>query len=330
MHRPGPPAPFVPREGATAHAAARAAARVCLAVRWHANPRADRKPLLWLAPVRRSMAREEGGADFPPALPGASSWAQEGEWFVKGSIAVSATGVIKRDSGKAFVVDPEQLDFYDVIGRGASSFVQRAIHRPTGTRLALKVMNVFDRTKRDQLVKEIRTLYDADCEWSVAVAGGHVRRTGRDRYVGGKEKKSKADLPLFLRVCERSLIGFFGAFYREGAITIALDYMDGGSLSNVVHQMGPIPEPALASIAFQALWGLAYMKHERRLHRVRCGSDRAIGRPFCVLVVCMRIGASPLRRVARLRRRRRHHHRRTPASSSSRLHRRRTSSRRTF
>ena len=43
--------------------------------------------------------------------------------------------------------------------------------------------------------------------------------------------------------------------------------MDGGSLRNVVQQVGSIPESTLANIAFQILWGLAYLKHEKRVHR---------------------------------------------------------------
>lgn len=72
---------------------------------------------------------------------------------------------------------------------------------------------------------------------------------------------------VLLFVCRYSLITFYGAFYREGSITIALEYMDGGSLANVIDQVGPIPEQVLASIAFQILWGLAYLKHEKRVHR---------------------------------------------------------------
>jgi serine/threonine protein kinase len=55
--------------------------------------------------------------------------------------------------------------------------------------------------------------------------------------------------------------------YHTGSITIALEYMDGGSLANVLNQVGPIPEKVLASIAYQILWGLAYLKHEKRVHR---------------------------------------------------------------
>jgi hypothetical protein len=32
-------------------------------------------------------------------------------------------------------------------------------------------------------------------------------------------------------------VSFYGAFYRDGAITIALEYMNGGSLANVLAQV---------------------------------------------------------------------------------------------
>ena len=72
-----------------------------------------------------------------------------------------------KDNPKAFTVVPETIELLDVIGRGSSSFVQRGVHVPSGTQLALKVINIFDKSKRDQLIKEIQTLYDADCEWYV-------------------------------------------------------------------------------------------------------------------------------------------------------------------
>ena len=46
----------------------------------------------------------------------------------------------------------------------------------------------------------------------------------------------------FLLHC--SLITFYGAFYREGSITIALEYMNGGSLANVLNQVPSLTDKA--------------------------------------------------------------------------------------
>lgn len=135
-----------------------------------------------------------------------------------------------KNNPKTFTLNYEELTIGDMIGRGASSVVLHGLHVPTGTQLGLKVINMFDKSKRDQLIREICCLYDAQCP---------------------------------------SVITFYGAFYREdhGSITIALEFMDGGSLANVISEVGPIPERILASIAYQVLWGLAYLKHDKRVHR---------------------------------------------------------------
>jgi len=66
-----------------------------------------------------------------------------------------------------------------------------------------------------------------------------------------------------------ALVKFHGCFYREGKISVAIEYMNLGSLDQVMDRFAPqgIREPELAAITFQCLWGLAYLKHEHRLHR---------------------------------------------------------------
>eukprot|EP00903_Cladosiphon_okamuranus_P008627 g8273.t1 len=122
----------------------------------------------------------------------------------------------------------EDLEIAEVIGRGCSSFVLRARHVRTNKPLALKVINMFDKGKRHQLINEIKALYNA---------------------------------------CHSNVIHFLGAFYREGAVTIVTEYMDGGSLLNVLQQVGAIPERALSSMAYQVLLALVYLKQEKRVHR---------------------------------------------------------------
>ena len=156
------------------------------------------------------------------------SYVANDDVFIKDNVAINSRGIAVRDNPKTFNLVYEELEMGDMIGRGSSSVVLHGVHGPTGTVLALKIINLFDRSRREQLMREIMALYDAQCP---------------------------------------NLITFYGAFYREGSITIALEYMDGGSLANVLSQVGPIPEGVLASIAYQILWGLAYLKHEKRVHR---------------------------------------------------------------
>ena len=97
--------------------------------------------------------------------------------------------------------------------------MQRAVHQPTGTPLALKVLNMYDKGKRDQLIKEVQALYNANCDWYDASIVLCPAQRGVDRAC---------------RACSRSLVQFYGAFHKEGAISIALEYMDGGALSDVL------------------------------------------------------------------------------------------------
>ncbi len=160
--------------------------------------------------------------------PHEESFIANGDVFIKDNVAINSTGIAMRNNPKKFSLLYEDLVIGEMIGRGCSSIVLHGIHAPTGTPLALKIISLFEKSKREQLIREIITLYDAQCP---------------------------------------NLITFYGAFYREGCITIALEYMDGGSLANVLAQVGPIPEPVLAHMAYQILWGLAYLKHEKRVHR---------------------------------------------------------------
>ena len=130
-------------------------------------------------------------------------------------------------------VNPDNLTYGKELGRGASSYVQlveEKMENGTKRRLALKVLNIFDKNMRTQLTDELNSLFAQDCD---------------------------------------ALVRFYGAFYKEGKISVALEYMDRGSLDGVLKRApnGKIPEKVLAAITFQCLWGLAYLKHEHRLHR---------------------------------------------------------------
>ena len=55
------------------------------------------------------------------------------------------------------------------LGSGISSVVRRARHKRTGQLFAVKLINVNDPDKRSQLMKEVRMLFEFNCEALVQV-----------------------------------------------------------------------------------------------------------------------------------------------------------------
>jgi mitogen-activated protein kinase kinase 3 len=131
-------------------------------------------------------------------------------------------------SGGRDSVDFAGLTVVKLLGSGASSTVRLAEERGTGRFVALKAVKIFEKSKRDQLLGELTTLFSCDCE---------------------------------------CLVGFYGATYREGEVLVALEYMDVGGLDRVLSKAGKIPERALAGICYQCCFGLGYLMVEKRIHR---------------------------------------------------------------
>eukprot|EP00516_Mucochytrium_quahogii_P004547 CAMPEP_0203758506 /NCGR_PEP_ID=MMETSP0098-20131031/11354_1 /ASSEMBLY_ACC=CAM_ASM_000208 /TAXON_ID=96639 /ORGANISM=" , Strain NY0313808BC1" /LENGTH=362 /DNA_ID=CAMNT_0050650983 /DNA_START=96 /DNA_END=1181 /DNA_ORIENTATION=+ len=156
------------------------------------------------------------------------SFAIENGQFVKGHVEISSNGVSRTDRSYSYQgLSSEDVNVIKVIGRGTSSQVSLVRHN-NGLLMALKIINMYEKSKRNQIMEEIAALYDASCP---------------------------------------SLVGFYGAFYQEGSISIALEYMDQGCLGTVLENYQRIPEPVLAAVTFQALWGLGYLRHAKRVHR---------------------------------------------------------------
>jgi len=64
------------------------------------------------------------------------------------------------------------------------------------------------------------------------------------------------------------IVGFYGAFYSDGEISICMEYMDGGSLDLILKKAGRIPEPFLGKITTAVLKGLSYLRDKHQIiHR---------------------------------------------------------------
>ncbi|KAL8040514.1 hypothetical protein ABFS82_10G100900 [Erythranthe guttata] len=124
----------------------------------------------------------------------------------------------------------EDLETIKVIGKGSGGVVQLVRHKWVGTLFALKViqMNIQEEIRK-QIVQELKINQASQCENVV--------------------------------VCYHS-------FYHNGAISLVFEYMDRGSLVDIIRQVKTILEPYLAVLCKQVLQGLVYLHHERHvIHR---------------------------------------------------------------
>jgi mitogen-activated protein kinase kinase 1 len=122
------------------------------------------------------------------------------------------------------------LETIKVIGKGSGGVVQLVRHKFSNNMYALKViqMNIHE-TVRKQIVQELK-----------------INQSSQFPYVV---------------VCYHS-------FYNNGIISIVLEYMDGGSLADIIKQVKQIPEPFLAVISKHVLKGLDYLHQVRHIiHR---------------------------------------------------------------
>jgi len=126
-------------------------------------------------------------------------------------------------------LDFKELQGLEIIGRGASGFVRRAEHLPSGRVMAIKEICVSDDARRKQIFKEISTLLS----------------TGESPH----------------------LVYYHGARSYDGAIQIAMEYMDGGSLGDLLQAIGPVSEECIGAIAEQALLALADLRDRHLVHR---------------------------------------------------------------
>lgn len=117
-----------------------------------------------------------------------------------------------------------------VLGKGASATVQLALHIPSLTIVALKMVHdVYDASKRHQLVRELNALVDVA---SIS-----------------------------------NCVNFYGAYFNDGAVVLSLEYMNRGSLQDLVDRHGPLPLPFIVSAARQMLHALHSLHACQRMHR---------------------------------------------------------------
>ena len=105
------------------------------------------------------------------------------------------------------------------IGNGSQGVVQKVRDERSGMILALKEIPMEERTRR-QTLQEVQTLAQS---------------------------------------CNPYVVTYYGGFFRDGKVSIVLEYMDGGSLADISRAIGRVQERYVGAMARMILEGLAYL-----------------------------------------------------------------------
>ena len=133
--------------------------------------------------------------------------------------------------GSVEVTSMAELETLEELGSGASGVVFKMKHKPTGEIVAVKQVTILEKPKREQVVSELKIMRKHQCPWLVAL---------------------------------------YNAFYEEAKVYTILEFMDAGSLADLVnkHPSGLTDERELGKIGMQLLNGLHYLhRQHHQVHR---------------------------------------------------------------
>lgn len=133
---------------------------------------------------------------------------------------------------KAKVGELKEDDFHRIceLGAGNGGVVNKVCHKPSGLVMARKLIHLEIKPAiRNQIIRELQVLHECNSPY---------------------------------------IVGFYGAFYSDGEISICMEHMDGGSLDQVLKEARRIPEEILGKVSIAVLRGLAYLREKHQImHR---------------------------------------------------------------
>ncbi|KAJ7384488.1 Dual specificity mitogen-activated protein kinase kinase 1 [Desmophyllum pertusum] len=124
----------------------------------------------------------------------------------------------------------EDFDKLAELGAGNGGVVTKVLHKPSGLIMARKLIHLEIKPSiRNQIIRELKVLHDCNSPY---------------------------------------IVGFYGAFYSDGEISICMEHMDGGSLDQILKKADQLPEDILGKITVAVLKGLSYLRDNHRIiHR---------------------------------------------------------------
>ena len=160
----------------------------------------------------------------------------------------------------------ERLCVLCKLGQGASSIVYKALDLSEMRLVAVKMISVFDRAKRRQMVRELSALFQMLRNQKKPILQHNFSgvETKMVKMVSNVSDGTEDNLSV-----SPCIVEFYDAFsnLEDGGVALMMEYMDGGSLQDIVDLGGCHDENTLANITRQALQGLHFMHSCNQIHR---------------------------------------------------------------
>lgn len=152
-------------------------------------------------------------------------------------------------------LDVDELETLGFLGKGTAGVVTKALHITALRIVAIKAVHMFDATKQDSTIAEIKALHKSQIPFT----------SGTDGDQG--EDTNEASSP------PSCIVGFYDAFLPQdgGTVNMVLEWMSGGSLEDLIDSKKSagltLPEDFIAVACRGMLHGLCELHDARLLHR---------------------------------------------------------------
>lgn len=225
--------------------------------------------------------REPLGLNLDPGNDQSYRMTQSGTIFVNGFCeGIGKNGIVNSTQHLRLPMR-ERLAVLCRLGQGASSIVYKALDISEMRLVALKMVPVFERAKRRQMVRELSALFQVLRKKEKELLGQGVamnasvmfdfnsRRTSKDYSSEPQESDDEGNGKTFHINSQQYIVDFYDAFsnVEEGGVALMMEYMDGGSLQDIADTGGCDDEGVLANIAVQGLAGLDFLHKCNQIHR---------------------------------------------------------------
>uniref|UniRef100_A0A673KRE6 Mitogen-activated protein kinase kinase kinase 19 n=1 Tax=Sinocyclocheilus rhinocerous TaxID=307959 RepID=A0A673KRE6_9TELE len=86
-------------------------------------------------------------------------------------------------------------------------------------------------------------------------------------------ERLEREVDLLKTLHHTNIVGFLGTALCENTVSIFMEYVPGGSISNILSRFGPLPEKVFVLYTRQILEGVAYLHANRVIHRDLKGNN---------------------------------------------------------